>query len=490
MHTDALSEKTYAATTSLLAAIFLTAIKLVVGLYTNSLGLLSEAMHSGLDLVAAGMTLFAVRMAARPADVGHPYGHGKIENLSALLQTALLLITCGWILGEAIERLFFEAKPVIPSVWGIGVMVISIVVDINRSRMLKKLAIKHKSQALEADALHFSSDIWSSSVVLVGLVAIWIAHILPSQYAVYQPWLEKADAGAALVVSFIVLKASFTLAKKSINDLLDGSSEADRQAITTAIEDIKGIIEVRRVRIRNSGPQAIIDLVVTVDPHVRIDEGHRVAHRAEGRIQNLWPDADVTVHVEPSTQASSTDNPVTLIKNAAATHKFFVHALQIFANDDGTLRVELHAEMPKDISLYEAHQRVTEFEQYVEGCLPGTVIVTHMEPQLNSPVAQATTLLTSDALYHIQSAIEDAIQNMGKVTGCHRLTGYISTTCMGGIAATPSISFHCYMDSTTMLEDVHTASVELEQLLRLSRPELGRIIIHMEPLPCTDDAAD
>lgn len=481
MHTDALKEKTHAAAASMLAAIVLTALKLGVGLYTNSLGLLSEAMHSGLDLVAAAMTLFAVRMASRPADVCHPYGHGKIENLSALFETALLLLTCGWILGEAVERLFFEAKPVLPSVWGIGVMILSIIIDINRSRMLKKLALKHKSQALEADALHFASDIWSSAVVLVGLVALWIAHMLPPAYATYQPLLEKADAGAALVVSFIVLKASYSLAKKSINDLLDGSSEQDRTAIIDIIKDIKGIIEVHRVRIRNSGPHPIIDLVVTVDPHVRIDEGHRVAHMAEVRIQSLWPEADVTVHVEPSTQVGTTDNPVTLIKNAAATHKFFVHALQIFARDDNSLRVELHAEMPKDISLYEAHQRVTEFEHYVEDFLPGTEIVTRMEPQQNTPLQEAEEVLLPAELTRIQCAIEEILSTMNTVSGCHRLQGF--TMAQKGAGTAPRISFHCRMDSATMLEDVHAAALELEQGLRLKLPELGRIVIHMEPLP-------
>lgn len=486
--TSALTEKTHAATASLFAAIFLTAIKLVVGLYTNSLGLLSEAMHSGLDLVAAAMTLFAVRMASRPADKGHPYGHGKIENLSALLETALLLLTCGWILGEAVERLFFEAKPVLPSVWGIGVMVLSIIIDINRSRMLKKLAIKHKSQALEADALHFASDIWSSAVVLVGLVALWVAHMLPPQYAPYQPLLEKADAGAALVVSFIVLKASFSLAKKSINDLLDGSSEQDRKAIKAAIQDIKGIVEVKRVRIRNSGPQAIIDMVVTVDPHVRIDEGHRLAHVAEVRIHGLWPEADVTVHVEPSTQVGTTDNPVALIKNAAATHKFFVHALQIFARDDNSLRVELHAEMPKDISLYEAHQRITEFEQYVEQCLPGIEIVTRMEPQETTPLEEPEEALDLPELTRIQSHIEEVLEQMPSVSGCHRLQGY--KTNIGGHSAAPRITFHCRMHSATLVQDVNAAAMQLEQNLRLKLPELGRIVIHVEPLPDGDDAVE
>lgn len=478
MHADALKEKTRAATASLLAAIFLTAIKLVVGLYTNSLGLLSEAMHSGLDLVAAGMTLFAVRIASRPADTCHPYGHGKIENLSALLETALLLITCGWILGEAVERLFFESKPVIPSLWGVGIMGISIIVDVNRSRMLKKLARKHNSQALEADALHFESDIWSSAVVLVGLLALWLAQLLPPQFDAYQPMIAKADAMAALIVSCIVLKASFNLAKKSVNDLLDASSEQDRARIEASLASVPGLGVVRRVRIRNSGPQAIIDLVVTVDPHLRVEAGHRVAHVAEQRIQQIYPQADVTVHVEPS-DTLHTENPVTLIQNAAATHKFSVHGLQLFARDDNSLRAELHAEMPRDISLNEAHMRVTEFEAFVEGCLPGIEIVTHMEVQQDSPHTLYDIPVSSQKLAQIEVCIKNAMQRMGTISACHRLQAY---THVGEVDSSAiSLSFHCRMDGTKFVETAHDAATELEQLLRLELPHLGRIVIHMEP---------
>lgn len=476
---DALSEKTRAATASLLAAVFLTAIKLGVGLYTNSLGLLSEALHSGLDLVAAGMTLIAVRMASRPADSGHPYGHGKIENLSALLETALLLITCGWILNEAVERLFFQSKPVLPSLWGVGIMALSIFIDVNRARMLKKLAIKHRSQALEADALHFASDIWSSSVVLVGLLAIWFARLLPPQYDAYQPLIEKADAFAALIVSCIVFKASFQLAKKSINDLLDGSSEQDSQQLTDLVSSIKGITAVRRARIRNSGPQSIIDLVVTVDPHLRVEAGHRVAHIAEQRIQEIFPQADVTVHVEPGDTRHS-ENPVTLIQNAAATHRFAVHGLELFARDDNSLRVELHAEMPKDISLNEAHIRVSEFESFVNECLPGTEIITHLEVQQDSPETTRDIPVSHAVLEAIAHAVDNAMHSLGTVSGCHRLQAY--TRVEDGAQAATCLCFHCRMEGSASVEVAHNTSVKMEQLLRLELPHLGRIVIHMEPL--------
>ncbi|MGD0783252.1 MAG: cation diffusion facilitator family transporter, partial [Candidatus Aminicenantales bacterium] len=209
-------EKTAVARSSVAAAVLLTGMKIVVGLLTGSLGILAEAAHSGLDLIAAAMTLIAVSVSSRPADSNHPYGHGKFENLSALLETVLLLVTCVWIVYEAVRRLFFRDVAVEASAWAFVVMGVSIVIDLSRSRMLGRAAEKHHSQALEADALHFSTDVWSSSVVVAGLILVGLAHALRA------PWLAKADAVAALGVSAIVVLVSIALGKKTIADLLDG----------------------------------------------------------------------------------------------------------------------------------------------------------------------------------------------------------------------------------------------------------------------------
>lgn len=180
---------------SVLWSAFLTGIKIWAGVKTGSLGIISEALHSGLDLMAAGMTFYAVRIAARPADESHPYGHEKIENLSALAETALLLITCGWIVWEAIDRLFYNEAEITLTWWAFAVVAVSLLVDVNRSAMLRRVAKKHKSQALEADALHFTTDIWSSAVVMLGLFCVWLAHLVPAD-SVWHGLLEKADAVA------------------------------------------------------------------------------------------------------------------------------------------------------------------------------------------------------------------------------------------------------------------------------------------------------
>src|ERR1700722_5696380 len=170
------AEKRAVAGSSVLAAIAITTLKIVVGVTTGSLGILSEAAHSALDLIAALVTFFSVQVSDKPADADHQYGHGKFENFSAFIETALLLLTCVWIVYESVKRLFFHSVEIEPSAAAFLVMFLSIAVDSWRSRALGRIASKYDSQALEADALHFSTDIWSSSVVIVGLALVWIGR--------------------------------------------------------------------------------------------------------------------------------------------------------------------------------------------------------------------------------------------------------------------------------------------------------------------------
>src|SRR5215467_9746217 len=181
------AEKRTVAGNSVLAAVLITGLKIVVGVTTGSLGILSEAAHSGLDLVAALITFFSVRVSDKPADADHQYGHGKVENFSAFLETGLLLLTCLWIVYEAIKRLILPNVEIEPSFAAFTVMFLSIAVDSWRSRALGRIATKYDSQALQADALHFSTDIWSSSVVIVGLALVWLGRVT------HKDWLLRAD---------------------------------------------------------------------------------------------------------------------------------------------------------------------------------------------------------------------------------------------------------------------------------------------------------
>lgn len=283
---DGIAEKKRIALTSVLAAIFLTSFKLVIGLTTGSLGILSEALHSGLDLIAAGITLFAVRAADRPPDADHNYGHGKIENFSALFETLLLLITCGWIIFEAVHRILTKNLQIDVTVWSFIVILTSIVIDFSRSRALYKVAKKYNSQALEADALHFSTDIWSSSVVLFGLTG--------AAFKFYY-----ADTISAIIVAAIVLYISFRLGKKSFDVLVDKSPEGIKEIISSLIKDIPEVKNFHDIKVREAGAKKFIEFNIHVDKVLTIDEAHEITHRVEKAITGRIENVTVMIHTEP-----------------------------------------------------------------------------------------------------------------------------------------------------------------------------------------------
>jgi len=286
-------EKTSAARSSVIAAVGLTAIKIVVGILTGSLGILAEAAHSGLDLVAALVTWFAVRASGKPADKDHHFGHGKIENLSALFETFLLLVTCIWIIYESIQRLFIHPVEVDASIWAFLVMAVSIVIDVTRSKILYAAARKHNSQALEADALHFSTDIWSSSVVIGGLLLVKVAEWTSLK------WLHQADAVAALGVAVIVIYVSVQLGARTIKGLLDTAPDGLAEKVESAAESVPGVYYCHAVRVRASGPDLFIDVHIVVDAGMDVAAAHAITEQVEAAVRQVAGNADVTVHVEP-----------------------------------------------------------------------------------------------------------------------------------------------------------------------------------------------
>jgi cation diffusion facilitator family transporter len=288
-------EKKSAAMTSVVAAVGLTGFKIIIGLATGSLGILAEAAHSGLDLIAAMMTFLAVRISGKPADRNHLYGHGKAENLSGLFETLLLLVTCFWIIYEATHRLLFYPVALKVNLWSFTVMITSIVVDISRSRVLYRAARKYNSQALEADALHFSTDIWSSGVVILGLFFVKLGEWVPGL-----AFLHQADSVAAILVGLIVVYVSIQLGIRTIQALLDTAPAGMENEIIAAVESLPGITDCHSVRLRYSGPQLFVDIHVLVDGNQTLKEAHSLTEEIERVIQKLVPNADVTVHPEPN----------------------------------------------------------------------------------------------------------------------------------------------------------------------------------------------
>jgi cation diffusion facilitator family transporter len=274
------------ALTSVVAAVFLTSFKLVVGLLTGSLGILSEALHSALDLIAAVITLLAVRFADLPADNEHNYGHGKIENLSALIETFLLLVTCFWIIYESINRLI-NKHPIEINAFSFIVIITSILIDFSRSRALYRVARKYNSQALEADALHFSTDIWSSTVVLIGLIVYRFFNFV------------YADSIAALLVALIVLSVSYRLGRRAFDVLLDRAPSKIVDQINHVIDQIPGVIKYHDLRVREGGSYKFVELNIHVNKGLSIEDAHSISENVEDEITKKIPHCKVTVHIEP-----------------------------------------------------------------------------------------------------------------------------------------------------------------------------------------------
>jgi len=280
-------EKKNVALSSVIAAVFLTGFKFVVGIVTGSLGILSEALHSLLDLLAAIVTFFSVRMSDKPADRKHNFGHGKVENLSALIQTILLLVVCFWIFYEGISRLVTGDFHIEVTIWSYIVIVTSIVIDISRSRALNRVAKKYNSQALEADALHFSTDIWSSTAVLIGLLCVDLFDF------------PYADPIAALVVAVIVLYVCYQLGKKSIDILLDRAPEQSVKYIEEILNEHEEIQQYHNLRVRNSGADTFITFNIHIDPKTPFVKAHHFCDHLEKDIAEKIPRSVVFIHVEP-----------------------------------------------------------------------------------------------------------------------------------------------------------------------------------------------
>ncbi len=461
-------EKRLVALSSVGAAIFLTSMKLVVGLFTGSLGILSEAAHSGLDLVAAVVTFFAVRISGQPPDTTHSYGHGKIENLSALFETVLLLVTCIWIIYEAIQRLFFKTVEIEASPWAFVIMLVSIGIDFTRSRALKKVADKYDSQALEADALHFSTDIWSSSVVIGGLILVTAAEWLN------MPWLLRADALAALGVAGIVVYVSLQLGSKTIADLLDAMPPGLRQEAIHAVEHVDGILEVRNPRLRRSGPEVFADMTLVVSRETALEKAQSIANQAEMTLQSVIPNVDVVFNVAPV--ISEDEDMLTTIRMVAARHGLGAHGMRIYEAHDG-LALELHLEMDDTLTLNEAHALSEAFEADVLSTVPRIKqIDTHLEP-----TGEGTSLHQPSA----NNNTRDKRLLMAKLAEVSQETGVTieySSLSVWRVTGELMVSFHCHLPPNMPMTEAHLLTVKVEQALRDRIHNLGRVLIHVEPV--------
>ena len=452
------SEKQKIALVSLAASAALSAAKLYAGLVTGSLGVLSEAVHSLLDVGATAITFFAVSYADQPADEEHQYGHGKAESVAALVETGLLFVTTAWIVWEAVHRLISGETHVIVVWWAVLIVVASVVIDYNRARVLRAAGRKHSSEALEADALHFSSDMWSSAVVLFGLAAVWLGF-------------PQADAIAAIIVAVFVALAGIRLGRRTLSTLLDAAPEGVVKRVAELVAETEGILSIRRSRVRRAGAALFVDLDVNVRRTLPLEQVTAIRDRLADRIRKAFPQADVSITAYPV--ALDDETVFDKVMMAARRRSLAIHHLTV-QRLSGRTSVSFDLEVDGDMRLKDAHDVASSLESSLKRELgPEAEIDTHIEP------IHLTGLEGEEAPAEERNAIEHWLRRFAaeipNVSDVHNIR----------VRRNPHglfVTYHCRVNGEQSVETIHDAVDDLESRLRKKLPQVRRVVAHAEPL--------
>lgn len=446
-----MSPQRRAALGSVAAAAALVVLKLTVGLATHSLGLVSEAVHSGTDLVAALLTFFAVRVAARPADVSHQFGHGKAEHLSALAEAGFLAAASVFISVRAIERLAGVTDTQVRATWyAFAVLGAVIAIDVSRTTVSWRTSRRYGSAALASNALHFGSDLAGSVAVLAGLMLARAGH-------------PAGDAVAALFVGVLVLLAAARLIKVNTDVLMDRAPAEAEEAARAAIGAMRPSVELRRLRMRQAGGRQFADVVIAVPPSAAVGQGHAAADAVEAAVEGALPNADVVVHVEPVEDASLRERVHAAA--AAVPRVREVHNV-VLVEVDGRTELSLHVKLPGELPLEEAHEIAEELEGAVRRALPEIAgVQTHLEP-----LAETTEAREVEAGAAVVTSI------VREVTGREpRALRFLRTD--GGLVAFLTLG----LDGSSRLDEAHARASEIEERIRRERPDIADVIVHTEP---------
>jgi len=451
-------EKQNAASTSIIAAIFLTSLKFIVGILTGSIGIISEGLHSFLDLGAASVTLYAVRTSAKPPDEEHRYGHGKVESLAGFVETALLLVTCGWIVYEALRRLLIESVQVEASLIGFGVIVLSIIVDLSRSRVLYKTARKYQSQALEADALHFSSDILSSSVVLAGLFFVRLGYV----------W---ADSLAALGVAAVVIWVGLRLGRRTTDALLDRAPPGLSKKVEEEAKRCDGVEKVTRVRIRKVGLDTFVDMNVSIDRTAPLEKAHAIAREVERKVQSLIPGADTVVHMDPI--ATEGAKIIDQIKSLTAEIPEIKSVHNIHIREMARkFHIDVHLEVDSKLKVREAHQIASNFEKILRKEVENLgEVTTHVEPLEEETISGEDVTTTASPIVR---EIQRLLPQLPEVKDLHKVT-------IRRANGKYDITLHCRVKEETTTERAHEIATQIENIVRNKLPDIEHVLVHVEP---------
>jgi cation diffusion facilitator family transporter len=464
---EEVKEKKRAALLSVGSAALLVSLKTFLVLRTGSLGVLSEALHSGLDLLAAVITFLSVRVSDQPADENHPYGHGKFENFSAFVETGLLVLTALYVIYEAFDRLFFRTVHIQPSVTAIVVLLFALGIDLTRARTLTSAAKKYMSEALEADALHFSTDVWSTIVVIAGITLVWAGETWN------MPWLVYADALAGLVVAGVILWVGSQLGRRTLDALLDAAPVGLQQEIARAVARIDGVLYVDRVRVRRAGNRHFVDATVSVPRTASLEQVHVLSDAIEKRVGEIVP-SDVMVHAEP--RAPRGEHLFEAIRAVAQRKGLAIHDVAA-SQQNGKMFIELHLEVDENLSLREAHRQATELEEEILKIRGGSAEVNiHIEP-LGRHIA------TPDAgigeMEQLSRMVEEFINILpaeyDELVNCHAVR-------VRQVEHRILVSCHCTMKGALPITQVHDVTAALEDRVKEKFPQIARVTIHPEPV--------
>jgi cation diffusion facilitator family transporter len=474
--------KRSAAIFSVLAASLITLLKLITGVLTGSLGMLSEAAHSAVDLIASTITLFSVQVSDRPADADHNYGHGKIESLAAFVETGIMFASCVLLVAEALRRILLHHHlDLKPSFWPFAVLFCSIVVDYTRSRTLGRIARQHRSDALAADSIHFATDMWASLAVMLGLAATFAGE----HYAL--PWLEFADPLAAIVVSGVILRVSWRLARQTIDALLDATpttdptsndpqtKEALRNNLIHDLKAIPGVMSVDRLRTRRSGANYFADVTLGMPRNLTFQRSEQLTMAATEAVQRHLPGADVVVHTVPT--ASIAESVHDRIRAVAARRNLAIHEINVQQLDNG-LQIEQHLEVDETMPLRQAHELVTDLEADMRWEVPAiSSILTHIESEPATIERPSSLDVDRDFELRLRRAAEafpeildihDVFVTRRSRTASHARE-HIQVTC------------HCTLPDDLPMARVHAVITALEGAFKIEAPEVDRLLIHPEP---------
>jgi cation diffusion facilitator family transporter len=445
------------ALSSIVASGGLTLAKGMVGFLTGSLAILSEAAHSLIDFGATVMTYFAVRISGKPADEEHHYGHGKVESVSALAETALLFLLSLVVVWEAIKRLLDDQQHIVEATLAaFAVIILSIVVDFFRARLLYRVASETASEALEADALHFGSDMWSSIAVLIGLGGVALG-------------LQWADSVAALVVALFVCLAGWRLGRRTINTLTDTAPAGSADTVRRVAAAVRGVVAVEGVRVRPAGDKLFVEVVVAVSRALPLDRVKALKEHVAQAIRAEMPRAEVGVDAAPRALDSETmhERVMVIARNQAiAVHHVTVHDIR------GKLAVSLDVEVDRKLPLGQAHDIADHLEAALREELgPEVEIETHIEPLQAEALGREAPI---ERVKAVEIALAEIAAEGGMIRGVHNVR--VRETDEGEI-----VNFHGLVDPALSVQAVHEKVDELERALRRRSPSIKRVIGHAEP---------